>query len=467
MIARRAKIVCTIGPAVDSREAIRELIEAGMDVARLNFSHGKHADHGASFDLIRAESEAMGKPVAILQDLCGPKIRTGITGPAVLTPGGEIDLVSGKDGDDQTIAVDYDSLAQDVRPDDRILLSDGQVELRVLDVRGERVHCRVEHGGPMRPRMGVNLPSGSLRLAALTEKDKLDLDFGLQKGVDYVALSFVRRAEEVQELREICERKGRPTPIIAKIETPAAVERLDSIVRAADAAMVARGDLGVELPPETVPVIQKQIIGTCRIHRKPVIVATEMLQSMVDSPRPTRAEASDVAHAVFTGADAVMLSAESATGKYPHAAVRMMDRIIRQAEGSRFFLPNPSEPDHTTADSIAHAAVAIAREVGAKLIVTLTESGVTARLVSKARAMVPILAFSSGERTLRQLALLWGVAPRFVGSKQASFDDQVRDTTQFLLENNMIKSGERFVMVYGARVGVRGATNAVRVEQLP
>lgn len=467
MIARRAKIVCTIGPAVESREGIRGLIEAGMDVARLNFSHGKHADHGARFDLVRSESEALGKPVAILQDLCGPKIRTGVVGPAALEHGGTIDLISGSTGDDQTIAVDYDSLAHDVRPDDRILLSDGQVELRVLEVRGERVRCRVEHGGPMRPRMGVNLPSGSLRLAALTEKDKKDLAFGLEKGVDYVALSFVRRAEEVQELRELCEKLGRPTPIIAKIETPAAVERLDSIVRAADAAMVARGDLGVELPPETVPVIQKQIIGTCRIHRKPVIVATEMLQSMVDSPRPTRAEASDVAHAVFGGADAVMLSAESATGKFPHAAVRMMDRIIRQAEASRFFLPNPSEPDHTTADSIAHAAVAIAREVGAKLVVALTETGLTARLVSKARASVPILAFSSEERALRQLALLWGVAPRSLVSRQANFEDQVKDTTQFLMQNNLIKSGERYVMVYGARVGVRGATNAVRVEQLP
>jgi len=466
MISRRAKIVCTIGPAVESREGIRELIEAGMDVARLNFSHGKHAEHGARFDTIRAESAALGKPVAILQDLCGPKIRTGQIGPAFLENGGTIDMVSGKTGDDKTIAVDYDTLAQDVRPDDRILLSDGQVELRVLEVRGDRVQLRVEHGGAMRPRMGVNLPSGALRMSALTEKDKVDLEFGLAKGIDYVALSFVRRAEEVQELRELCERKGRIVPIIAKIETPSAVERLDAIVRAADGAMVARGDLGVELPPETVPVIQKQIIGTCRIHRKPVIVATEMLQSMVESPRPTRAEASDVAHAVFTGADAVMLSAESATGKFPHAAVRMMDRIIRQAEGSRFFQPNPSEPDHTTADSIAHAAVAIAREVGAKLIVALTETGVTARLVSKARANVPILAFSSDERTLRQLALYWGVAPRAL-VPQATFEGQVDDTARFLQANGLVKSGDRYVMVYGARVGVRGQTNAVRVEQLP
>jgi len=466
MISRRAKIVCTIGPAVETSEGIRGLIEAGMDVARLNFSHGKHAEHGARFDLIRKESEALGKPVAILQDLGGPKIRTGQVGPAVLENGGTVDMIAGKTGDEKTIAVDYDTLAQDVRPEDRILLSDGQVELRVLEVRGERVTLRVEHGGPMRPRMGVNLPAGALRMSALTEKDKEDLAFGLSKGVDYVALSFVRRAEEVQELRDLCEKLGRVVPIIAKIETPQAVERLHAIVKAADAAMVARGDLGVELPPEMVPVIQKQILGTCRAHKKPVIVATEMLQSMVDSPRPTRAEASDVAHAVFTGADAVMLSAESATGKFPHVAVRMMDRIIRQAEGSRFFEPNPSEPDHTTADAVSHAAVSIAREVGAKLIVTLTETGLTARLVSKARPAAPILAFSSDERTLRQLALFWGVAPCAL-VPQATFEAQVQETAKFLLERGLVKSGERYVFVYGVRMGVRGSTNAVRVEQMP
>ena len=436
-----------------------------MDVARLNFSHGTHEEHGARIEMIRQESAALGKQVALLQDLCGPKIRTAKVGPAVLNNGDRIDMIAGDVGDDHTIAITYEPLSQDVRPDDRILLSDGQVELRVLGVRGDRVECIVEHGGPMRPKMGVNLPSGSLRLPALTEKDKKDLDFGLAMDLDYVALSFVRRAEEVQELRDICERKGKPTPIIAKIETPNAVERLDSIVRAADAAMVARGDLGVELPPETVPVIQKQIIGTCRIHRKPVIVATEMLQSMVDSPRPTRAEASDVAHAVFGGTDAVMLSAETATGKFPIHACRMMDRIIRQAEASRFLNLSASEPDHTTPDAIAHAAVSIAREVGAKLVVALTESGVTARLVSKARPTVPILAFSTEENVLRRLALYWGVAPRSLVAK-ATLEDQIRDLSQLLMESNLVRSGERYVMVYGARVGVRGATNAVRVEQV-
>jgi pyruvate kinase len=465
MISRRAKIVCTVGPAVDSRDGIRELIEAGMDVARLNFSHGVHEEHGRRAEFIRTESAALGKPVAILQDLCGPKIRTGKTGPVALATGDTVELISGDAGDERTIAVEYEGLHEDVRTDDRILLSDGQVELRVVGIKGNRVEARVEHGGPMRARMGVNLPSGSLRMGALTEKDKSDLNFGLSIGVDFVALSFVRKAEEVQELREICERRGKPTPIVAKIETPNAVERLDSIVRAADAAMVARGDLGVELPPETVPVIQKQIIGTCRIHRKPVIVATEMLQSMVDSPRPTRAEASDVAHAVFGGTDAVMLSAETATGKFPFHACRMMDRIIRQAEASRFLNLAASEADHTTPDAIAHAACSIAREVGAKVIVALTETGVTARLVSKARPGVPIMAFSTEENILRRLALYWGVQPRSLVAK-ATLDDQVGDMSQFLREANLVRSGERYVMVYGARVGVRGATNAVRVEQL-
>jgi pyruvate kinase len=467
MISRRAKIVCTIGPAVESREGIRALLEAGMDVARLNFSHGEHKEHQRRLELVRSESEAMGKPVAILQDLCGPKIRTGKTGPTHVANGDLIDMISGSAGDEKTIAVEYEGLHEDVRPDDRILLSDGQVELRVVRVKGERVEVRVEHGGPMRARMGVNLPSGSLRLGALTEKDKLDLDFGLAMGVDYVALSFVRRAEEVEELREICERKGRPTPIVAKIETPTAVERLDSIVRAADAAMVARGDLGVELPPETVPVIQKQIIGTCRIHRKPVIVATEMLQSMVDSPRPTRAEASDVAHAVFGGTDAVMLSAETATGKFPIHACRMMDRIIRQAEASRFINLQASEPDHTTPDAIAHAACSIAREVGAKLIVALTETGLTARVVSKARPTVPILAFSTEAPVLKRLALNWGVTPRALVTQKTTLDEQLRDIAQMLQADGLVQSGDHYVMVYGARVGVRGATNAVRVERLP
>ncbi len=465
MSLRRAKIVCTLGPAVNTPERIADLIAAGMDVARLNFSHGTHEDHGRMVELIRAASAAAGRPVAILQDLCGPKIRTSTLMPPALEVGQHVDLVSRSQGDASTIGVDYDGLHEDLRAGDRVLLGDGHVELRVESVAGQRVTAKVEHGGALRARMGVNLPSHRVRVTALTDKDRADLEFGLGLGVDYVALSFVRTAADVEELRALCLGHGRPTPIVAKIETPSAVERIEEIALAADAVMVARGDLGVELPPERVPVVQRQIIGACRTLKRPVIVATEMLQSMVDSPRPTRAEASDVAGAVYGGADAVMLSGETATGKFPIRACQMMDRIIREAEASQFFDPLPSAPGSETAEAIADAACSIAREVGARIIVALTESGGTARLVSKARPRVPILALSPDERTLRRLALFWGVSPRPM--------DVVTDlelltvrTRAMLLDAGMVKAGDRFVIVYGAPLGERGSTNAVRVEQV-
>ncbi|GMV15170.1 MAG: pyruvate kinase [Polyangiaceae bacterium] len=463
MTLRRAKIVCTLGPAVQTPERIAELIAAGMDVARLNFSHGTHADHGRMVELIRDASATAGKPVAILQDLCGPKIRTSSVVPSSLEVGQSVDLVARAPGDDKTIGVDYDGLHEDLRAGDRILLGDGQVELRVEQVADERVMARVDHGGALRARMGVNLPSHRVRFGGLTQKDREDLAFGLGLGVDYVALSFVRSAADVEELRELCAGHGRPTPIVAKIETPSAVESIESIVQAADAAMVARGDLGVELPPERVPVVQRQIIGTCRALKKPVIVATEMLQSMVDAPRPTRAEASDVAGAVFGGADAVMLSGETATGKFPIRACQMMDRIIREAEASPFFQPVPSERGSATAEAIAHAACSIAREVGAKVIVALTESGGTARLVSKARPMVPLVALSPDERTLRRLALFWGVSPRAL-DVVTDLEVLAARTRALLVDSGMVAVGDRFVIVYGAPVGGRGSTNALRVE---
>ncbi len=438
-----------------------------MDVARLNFSHGTWEEHGRRAETIRAESEKLGKPVAILQDLCGPKIRTGKVGPTQVESGDTIDLVAGEVGDDKTLAIDYDGLTEDVRPGDRIILGDGNAELSVVGVTGDRVQCRVEHGGALRARMGANLPSARVRLRALTEKDKKDLEYGLSIGVDFVAMSFVRSADDIEELRDLCKKHGSVPPIVAKIETPQAVENLDSIVRAADAAMVARGDLGVELPPEFVPVIQKQIIMTCRTHKKPVIVATEMLQSMVESPRPTRAEASDVATAVFGGTDAVMLSAESATGKYPIAACRMMDRIIRQAEGSSFWEPTPSEPGSTIQDAAARVACNMAREVGAKLIIALTESGFTARLVSKARPTVPIIAFSPETTTLRRSALYWGVTPHPIEvHSDTEIEGIVKRTNAYLIEAGLVARGDRYVMVYGAPMGVRGSTNAVRVEEI-
>ncbi len=465
MTLRRAKIVCTIGPASDSEPRLRSLIEAGMDVARLNFSHGNHEDHGQRAERIRALSTELGKPVALLMDLCGPKIRTGSGGPTAIRAGEEIQLVAGTSGAAGVVAVDYASLHEDVDVGDSVLFGDGEVELTVVRIEGPRVFGKVKHGGELRTRMGVKLPSRRLRLGALTEKDLRDLEFGLGLGVDYVALSFVRNADDVKELAARCEGLGRPTPIVAKIETAAAVQDIDSIVATADAIMVARGDLGVELPPERVPIVQKEIIGICRKHLRPVIVATEMLQSMVRSPRPTRAEATDVANAVFDGADAVMLSAETASGEHPIDACRMMERIICEAESSAFFRPAASEPGHTTPEAIARAACDVAREVGARVLVAFTEGGGTARLVSKARPETAILAFSPDEKTLRRLALYWGVLPRYL-DVVTDVDRLVERTTAYLLEQKLVLRGDRFVMVYGAPVGVRGSTNAVRVEQV-
>jgi pyruvate kinase len=463
MAVRRAKIVCTLGPAVDGPDAIRKLIEAGMNVARLNFSHGSHAEHGARVERVRQASAEAGRPIAILQDLCGPKMRTGQVGPDALETGGEVDLVGEGTGDEHTLSIDYPGLSQDVRPGDRIALSDGQIQLSVRAIQGRRVHCHVEHGGKLRPRMGVNLPSHRLKVEALTDKDRVDLDFGLSLGVDYVALSFVRSARDVDQLRELCWEKGRPTPIVAKIETPSAVKHLDAIVRAADAVMVARGDLGVELAPEQVPVVQRQILGVCREHKKPAIVATEMLHSMIESPLPTRAEASDVAGAVFGGADAVMLSAETATGAHAVAACKMMDRIIRAAEGSAFFDPRPATPGDSAPEGLATAACSLAARVGARLIVALTASGGTARLVSKARPSVPVIAFSFDESTLRRSALFWGVEPRTL-ALASDIEKLVADTRRHLSESGRLSPGESFVLVYGAPLGVGGATNTVRVE---
>jgi pyruvate kinase len=313
--------------------------------------------------------------------------------------------------------------------------------------------------------MGVNLPSQRVRLPALTDKDKRDLATGLEIGVDYLALSFVKNAADIESLRALCHERELPTPIVAKIETPAAVEHLDAIIGAADAAMVARGDLGVELPPEQVPVVQRAIIEGCRRHRKPVIVATEMLHSMVESPRPTRAEASDVASAVFGGTDALMLSAETATGAYPIVACQMMDRIIRQAEQSPWYAPRPSEAEGAVPEAIAHAACTVAAEVGARVIVALTESGGTARLVSKARPGVPIIAFSPDSRTLSRLALFWGVGPSPL-EVVTDIDSLVERTSDVLVERGLAARGDRFVLVYGAPMGQRGSTNAVRVEKI-
>lgn len=467
---RRAKIVCTIGPSCDSEEKLCALIRAGMDVARLNFSHGTHEEHGARIERIRSASRTCEKPVAILQDLCGPKIRAGKFNrkdPEFPTGSTAYLVEAGKDPptDPLEIPVQYEGLVQDLAPGDRVLVDDGQDVLSVVAIEGERVKVTVLSGGILRDRVGISLPSRRVRLSALTEKDKADLAFGLRAGVDYVALSFVRDADDVRLLREICEAWGRSTPIVSKIETPSAIERLEAIIDASDAVMVARGDLGVEIGPEYVPILQRKIMTLARRHQKPVVVATEMLQSMVTATRPTRAEASDVATAVFEGTDAVMLSGETASGAHPELVVRMMSRIVHEAEISAYYNPLPSEVPGTkanVAEAVARNACDIARDIGARFIVAFTEAGNTARYASKHRPVVPIVAFSSNETTRRRLALLWGVVP-FTSEPTRDADEMVQRACARLIGGGLVSPGDRIVAIFGAPVGVAGTTNSIRV----
>jgi pyruvate kinase len=473
VLVRRAKIVCTIGPASDDPGTLEQLVRSGMDVARLNFSHGSHDEHARRFAAVRAAAEACDKPVAILQDLCGPKIRAGrfAGGTRDLAAQSSVTLVEAPGDDTPSVARDeipiaYEGLAQDLEAGDVILLDDGRVTLSVTGVRGDRVAAVVTHAGALRDRVGVHLPSRRVRLATLTEKDKADLSFGLSLGADYVALSFVRHPDDVRLVREIAEAWGRPTPIVSKIETPSAIDHLEGIILASDAVMVARGDLGVEFNPERVPILQREILGLARVHQRPVIVATEMLQSMVTASRPTRAEASDVATAVFEGTDAVMLSQETATGAHPPLVVQMMARIIAEAEGSRFYRPLGTEHEgqrSNVSEATARAACDIARDIGARVIVAFTESGLSARYASKARPNVPIVSFSPNPATRRRLGLIWGVTPCAIDfSRQA--DEMVDRASAFLLANGFVSPGDRFVALFGAPVGVVGTTNSIRVR---
>ncbi len=467
---RRAKIVCTLGPASDDAATLEQLIDAGMDVARLNFSHGNHDEHLQRISRVRAAAARAGRPVAVLQDLCGPKIRAGrfLNGTAEVRTGESVVLVeaSAEVARAGVIPIGYSGLAEDLCVDDELLLDDGRVALRVTSTRNGEVCAVATQGGPMRDRMGVHLPSRRVRLGALTEKDKADLSFGLANDVDYVALSFVRSGDDVRLVKEICEAWGRPTPIVAKIETPQAIENLEDIITASDAVMVARGDLGVEYSPELVPVLQREILGLCRVHQRPVIVATEMLQSMVTASRPTRAEASDVATAVFDGTDAVMLSQETASGEHPVLAAQMMARIVEQAESSRFYSPPASGLRGgyaNVAEAVARNACDIAAEIGARVLVAFTETGLSARYVSKARPVVPIVAFSPSHEILRRLALYWGVSPSPM-EKLRDADQLIERAVAHLLARGLASPGDKVVIVYGAPVGVTGTTNTIHVR---
>ena len=463
---RHSKIVCTIGPASRSPRIIDRLLRAGMDVARLNFSHGSHDEHAQSIAILRAASVEHKKPISILADLQGPKIRTG-----ALAGGGPVQLRSGQQfiittarilGDSTRVGTTFTPLPREVHRGDRILLSDGLIELRVRQVRGVEVICEVANGGTLGQNKGINLPGIKLRVPALTPKDRFDLSFALKQGANYIAVSFVRRPEDVLLAKSLIRRAGEDTPVIAKLEKPEAIENLDAILRVTDGVMVARGDLGVEMNPERVPVVQKTIISRAREFRRPVITATQMLESMTENPRPTRAEASDVANAIFDGSDAVMLSAETASGKYPVEAVSMMARIIEEAEASITEFPRPSMQEQLkVAETVAELVCHASRELHMKLIAVFTHSGFTARLVSRYRPLVPIVAFSPEAETRRRMALIWGVLPRSIPNVK-KVDGLAAVAEKRLLEERLVCKGDVIGIVAGTPMGIRGTTNFMK-----
>ena len=437
-----------------------------MDVARLNFSHGSHEEHAANIALLRSSAFKQGKTISILCDLQGPKIRTGALAggkPVFLSAGQQFVITTARIlGDSTRVNTTFTPLPREVHKGDRILLSDGLIELRVQQVRGRDVICKVVNGGALGENKGINLPGIQLRVPALTPKDKEDLIFALKQDADYIAVSFVRRPKDVLQAKALIRKAGKDTPVIAKLEKPEAIENLDAILRAADGVMVARGDLGVEMRPERVPVVQKTIIARAREFRRPVITATQMLESMTGNPRPTRAEASDVANAIFDGSDAVMLSAETASGNYPVEAVQMMARIIEEAEKSISEFPRPSMQEQlkvpeTVAELVCHAS----RELHMKLIAVFTHSGFTARLVSRYRPLVPIIAFSPEAATRRRMALIWGVMPAEIKNLHR-VDSLATISERRLLEEKLVRKGDVIGIVAGTPMGIRGTTNFMK-----
>src|SRR5438874_1117421 len=445
---------------------IDRLLRAGMDVARLNFSHGSHEEHAKNISVLRAAAVEHEKPIAILADVQGPKIRTGPLaggGPVLLRAGQEFVITTARMLSDSTRDnTVFTPLPREVHRGDRILLSDGLIELRVKPIRNKQVICEVVNAGTLGEHKGINLPGVKLRVPALTSKDRDDLKFALKHAVNYVAVSFVRHPEDVVLAKTLVRRAGKDTPIIAKLEKPEAIENLDAILRVADGVMVARGDLGVEMNPERVPVVQKMIIAHAREFRRPVITATQMLQSMTENPRPTRAEASDVANAIFDGADAVMLSAETASGKYPMEAVGMMAGIIEEAEGSIREFPRPAPQEQLkVAETVAELVCHASRELHMKLIAVFTHSGFTARLVSRYRPLVPIVAFSPEAETRRRMALVWGAVPRMIQDVQ-KVDGLAKVAEKRLLEERLVRKGDVIGIVAGTPMGIRGTTNFMK-----
>ncbi|MFJ6213077.1 pyruvate kinase [Streptomyces sp. NPDC092296] len=469
---RRAKIVCTLGPATDSYEQLKAVVEAGMNVARLNMSHGSHAEHEGRYRRIRQVSEDTGRAIGVLADLQGPKIRlaTFAEGPVTVESGDEFTITTEDvPGDQHVCGTTYKGLPGDVAKGDPILINDGAVALEVVSVDGPRVKTVVVEGGVLSNNKGINLPGAAVNVPALSEKDIEDLRFALSLGVDMVALSFVRNAADIERVHAVMDEEGRRVPVIAKIEKPQAVEAMKEIVLAFDAVMVARGDLAVEYPLEKVPLVQKQLITLCRQNAKPVIVATQMMESMIHASRPTRAEASDVANAILDGTDAVMLSAESSVGKYPIETVRTMSRIIEAAEEellSRGLQPlNPGRKPRTQGGSIARAACELGDFLSAEALVAFTKSGDTARRLSRYRSPIPVIAYTPDAGTRNQLALSWGVET-YVSAQVETTDAMVDQVDDSLLALGRLKTGDTVIVTAGSPPGIPGTTNMVRVHHL-
>ena len=467
----KTKIVATIGPASRGRATLQKLIAAGVNVARLNFSHGSYEDHVEVIRSLRSISRTLNLPVGILLDLQGPKIRIG-----KLEKGRPVSLKTGAafcittrplSGSAQMVSTTYSGLTRDVAPNDMVLLDDGLIRLTVEEVSGDEVRCRVVTGGLLGENKGINLPGVAVSAPSLTEKDKRDVNFGIQNDVDYFALSFVRRVEDLLEIKAMLTRQGSAIPVVAKIEKPEAVENLDGILQQADAVMVARGDLGVEMNPELVPTIQKHIIRRCREKNKPVITATQMLETMSLNPIPTRAEASDVANAIFDGTDAVMLSGETASGQYPLEAVQMMVKIAQNSENSPFMAYNiqyQSDPQDPITHAVAQSAVNILHEIEAKCIVAFSVTGSTSRQISKQRPSKPVYAFTSRMDTYNRLSLLWGITPMYIPTIDNA-QRLISGSENLLIKKGFVEKGDLIVLVIGMGL-TEGSTNMIKIHRV-
>ena len=467
---KRTKIVCTLGPSSESEEVLRELIKNGLNVCRMNFSHGDHEEHKGRIDVVKKVREELGQPTALLLDTKGPEIRTGkFDVPEVLLEEGQTFTITMKDvmGNKEMCTVSYKGLANDVKAGDTILIDDGLVGLTVKEVNGDDIVCEVQNSGIVKNHKGVNVPGVKVNLPAITEKDRSDIEFGIEQGIDFIAASFVRKVSDVLAIREILEaNNATDIKIISKIENQEGVDNLDEIIAVSDGIMVARGDLGVEIPTEDIPVVQKLMIKKCNEAGKPVITATQMLDSMMRNPRPTRAEVTDVANAIYDGTDAIMLSGETAAGKYPIEAVKTMASIAKRTEETIDYnksLRNKSSQSANVTDAISYATCTTAMDLKAKAILSSTSSGHTARMVSKFRPDCPIIATTNDERVMRQLSLTWGVQP-VKRVKSTTTDEVIANSIEGAKASEYIKAEDLVVITAGVPVGMSGTTNLIKVE---